>query len=190
MASRSQYSRAAIWLHWLMALLLVGNFAGGLLLEGFVESADAAKRATGERLLLLHMSSGLLILVLTFVRLALRLGQGVPTLPDHMTATERWLARAIHVGFYALMLLVPLAGWLMVSAGGEMATIRWFGLLDWPLLPVGPSKAVAGAAYEAHELLAFAGAGLLALHVAGALKHHFLDRDEVLARMLPFLRRA
>ena len=106
-----------------------------------------------------------------------------------MTSLERLLARITHVGFYAVMILLPLSGWVMVSASPIGIPTIWFGLFEWPHLPVGTSREISSNASEAHELLAWFGVLLFFLHVGGALKHHFLDRDDVLARMLPFLRR-
>lgn len=184
----SSYSRTAIVLHWLIALLLIGNFAGGLLMEDLFNSPDPASRQLGFTIAQLHKSIGLTILMLSLLRLGVRLVAGAPPLPDHMTAVERFLAKLTHWGFYAVMILVPLSGWVMVSASPLGFPTVWFGLFEWPHLPIGTSKLVSGAASEAHEVMAFLGAGLFVLHVAGALKHHFFDRDDVLARMLPHLR--
>lgn len=190
-AARSRYSAAAITFHWLIALLIIGNFVGGLLIEGLLEpDATAAQKQLGFTIVQLHKSFGLTVLVLSLLRLALRLGTGVPPLPAHMTPLERLLAKATHVGFYAVMILVPLSGWLMVSASPLGFPTLFFGLFEWPHLPVAASAEISGAASEAHEVMAFIGAGLFVLHVGGALKHHFLDRDDVLARMLPFLRKS
>ncbi|WP_448579590.1 cytochrome b [Thermaurantiacus sp.] len=186
---RRGYSRLAIALHWVIALMILGNLVGGLVAHEMLEAATGADRAQGLRLMELHKSAGLTILGLSLVRLATRLLAGVPALPVHMTATERALARIVHGGFYVLMLALPLAGWVMVSASPSAAPLSWFGLVSWPLLPVPVSAGLGEAAAEAHELLALGMLALLALHVAGALKHHVLDRDEVLARMLPLARR-
>ena len=93
------------------------------------------------------------------------------------------------MGFYAVMILLPLSGWVMVSASPIGLPTMWFGLFEWPHLPVASSAQTAGGASEAHEILAYIGLLLFGLHVAGALKHHFFDRDDVLVRMLPFLRK-
>lgn len=185
----SSYSRTAITLHWLIALLLVGNFAGGLLMGGLLDAPAPETRQLGFTIVQLHKSIGLTILLLSLVRLGVRLIAGAPPLPAHMTATERFLSKLTHWGFYAVMILVPLSGWVMVSASPLGFPTIWFGLVEWPHLPIETSSEIAGNASEAHEILAFFGAGLFVLHVAGALKHHFWDRDDVLARMLPFLRR-
>lgn len=176
--SRSGYSMIAIALHWTIAAMILGNIAGALLSEGL---GDAAKGV----IFPIHKSIGLTVLGLSLVRLGWRVAHGFPRLPDRTPSWDAVLARSTHVAFYVLMIAVPLAGWTMVSAGERPLT--WFGLFDVPKLPV--SKALAGVAHEAHEVLAFAMLGLVVLHVAGALKHHLIDRDDLLARMLPLVRR-
>lgn len=188
--ARSSYSAIAIALHWTIALLIVGNFIGGLVMgDMLAPTATSAQKQLGFTIVQLHKSFGLTVLVLSLLRLLLRLVSGVPPLPAHMTPTEKLLAKLTHWGFYAIMILVPLSGWLMVSASPLGFPTLWFGLFEWPHLPVETSKATSGTASEVHEILAFTGAGLFVLHVAAALKHHFFDRDDVLARMLPFLRK-
>lgn len=182
--SRSGYSRVAITLHWLIALMIVGNVVGALIFDGLLDSGDPAERARGVMLVNIHKSVGLTVLVLSLFRLFWRLTHGFPRLPEHMARWEIALARGNHLAFYFAMIAVPLAGYIMVSAGP--APIAYFGLFDVPKLPVG--KELGGLAHEAHEILAFTTVGLLVLHIAGALKHHFLDRDDVLARMLPLVR--
>jgi cytochrome b561 len=184
----SAYSRAAIVLHWAMALLILGNLAGGFWMASLFEAEDPAARDLGFRLVQLHKSTGLTILLLALARLALRLREGFPPLPEHMTGNERRLARLTHWGFYALMIGLPLSGWAMVSMSPLGLPTLWFGLFEWPHLPLATSKPGAEAAGGVHEALAFGAIALLLLHVAGALKHHFLDRDDVLARMIPALR--
>jgi cytochrome b561 len=176
--NRSPYTGTAILLHWLIALLILVNLGLGI-------SFDYLAKESMGPVMGVHKSIGLLVLLLSLWRVGLRISAGFPALPAAMPEFERVLARGTHVVFYGLMLLLPLSGWVMSSAAGR--GIRWFGLFDWPLLPV-HGKAAAGAASETHEILAWILVATLLLHVAGALKHHFLDRDDVLARMLPFLR--
>ena len=190
LAERSPYSRAAIILHWLIALLIIGNLVGGLLMDYFLDSADPAMKKLGFQIIQLHKSFGLTVLVLSLVRLGMRLSAGFPPLPGHMTGLERVLARITHYGFYALMLLIPLSGWVMVSASTLGFPTSYFGLFDWPHLPIPTSKETSGSASEVHEILGYMAIGLISLHVAGALKHQFFDRDDVLSRMLPALRRS
>jgi cytochrome b561 len=187
---RSPYSSLAITFHWVIALLIVGNFLGGLYMGDLLEpTATPAQKQLGFTIVQLHKSFGLTVLVLSLLRLGLRLAWGAPPLPDHMTPLERTLAKLTHWAFYAIMILVPLSGWVMVSASPLGFPTQYFGLFEWPHLPVATSKATSGSAGEAHEIMAWIGVGLFVLHVGGALKHQFLDRDDVLARMLPFLKR-
>jgi cytochrome b561 len=188
-ASRSSYSRTAIVLHWLIALLLIGNFLGGLFMGDLLApSATPEQKQLGFKIIQFHKSMGLTILILSLLRLTVRLVGGAPALPSHMTSLERFLAKATHWLFYGVMILVPLTGWIMVSASPLGFPTLYFGLFEWPHLPIETSKATSGAASEVHEMIAFAGAGLFLLHVGAALKHHYFDRDDVLARMLPFVR--
>jgi cytochrome b561 len=186
---RSSYSRAAITLHWLIALLIIGNFVGGQLMGDLLESSNAAQRQLGFTIAQLHISTGLSVLTLTLLRLLIRLVSPPPPLPSHMTGFERLLSRATHWAFYALMIMLPVTGWAMISASPMRVPIVWFGLFQWPFLPVVPSNEGAMAASEAHEILAWTGVALLVLHIAAALKHQYFDRDDVLARMLPMLRK-
>lgn len=174
----SRYSKIAIALHWTIALLILGNIAGALVAEQVSDGAAGTIMAT-------HKSIGLTVLILSLVRLVWRLTHAFPSFPASTPKWDAVLARVTHLAFYALMIAVPLAGWAMVSAGER--PLEWFGLFSWPKLPV--SEVLGDIALDAHGILAFATLGLAALHVAGALKHHYLDRDGVLVRMLPFARK-
>lgn len=174
---RSRYSSVAITLHWTIALLIVVNATGAILAE-FVDRPMAGAIMTA------HKSIGLTILMLSLLRLGWRLTHGFPPFPPSTPAWDALFARSTHVAFYVLMIAVPLAGWVMVSAGPR--PLEWFGLFDWPKLPV--SRATGETAHDTHVILAFTTIGLVVLHVAGALKHHFLDRDDILAGMLPLVR--
>ena len=96
-------------------------------------------------------------------------------------------ARATHIGFYGLIIVIPLLGWAMVSASPYNIPTVLYGEIPWPHLPV--PKSAFEAFKAAHVWLAFGAVALLALHVAAALKHHYILKDDVLARMLPFMRR-
>ncbi len=176
---RSSYSRAAITLHWLIALAVIGQFLGIQYAEGL--SREDPAMAT---VYMIHKSTGLTILALTLIRLFIRLRRGFIPLPQHMAGWEIVLARGTHVAFYALLLLMPLSGWIFgISADRGL---DWYGIFPVPALPAG---GLADAAHQFHELGAWALVILFVLHVLGALKHQFLDRDDVLARMLPAARR-
>lgn len=174
----TRYSGVAIALHWAMAALVLSTIPLGLF--GASSESAAAQSATN-----LHKSVGILILLLTLVRLGWRLGHKPPVLPDAMKPTLRRIARATHVLFYVLLLVLPLTGWWMSSAVPTERHPFGFGFFDVPFLPVPRGWASAGPAHFVHVNLSFLMIGLAVLHILAALKHHFFDKDDVLARMLP-----
>ena len=129
-----------------------------------------------------HKAVGITVLVLTLGRIAWRLAHPAPPLPGDLKPWERAAANASHVALYAFMLAMPLTGWAMVS-GAKRRPLEWFGLFDIPYLPV--SDALSDIGRQAHELLGWGLIALLIVHVGAALRHHFLLRDNVLARMTP-----
>ncbi len=177
-AARGQYSTVAIWLHWLIGLAVIGNIIGGLTHDAF----PAEQRGF---IMGLHKSFGLTVLALTFVRIGWRLGNPPPPLPAHMTRGELLLAKVTHIGFYGLLLLLPLSGWAMASLGKRPTS--FFGVFEVPRLPLDP--ATRGFYQESHEILGWIAVATIALHVLAVVKHQVFDRDDILARMLPFFRR-
>lgn len=161
-----RYSGIAILFHWTIAALVLVNLWIGLI-GGSMPA---------------HKAIGITVLVLTLGRIGWRLGHRPPPLPSGTPGWERMAAHATHLLFYLLLIVLPLSGWAMVS-GAKRNPLDWFGLFPIPYLPIPPSLAHLG--HEAHELLGFAMLGLVVLHVAAALRHHFLLRDGVLLRMLP-----
>ncbi len=166
-------------LHWLVVLLVIGQFVLANLADGL--PPGMAKLGMLAR----HKSVGLTVLALALLRLLWRISQPTPSLPPAMPVLQKRLAQGTHVLLYGLLLAMPLSGWLMSSA--KNYPVSWFGLFQLPDL-VAPSEGAYRGLHGAHEALA----GLLVLtallHLLGALKHHFLDRDDVLRRMLPFMR--
>jgi cytochrome b561 len=175
------YTRGAIAFHWTIALLIIGNLIGGLIHE----SVPQDLRGT---IMSLHKATGITILVLSFARLAWRLTHRPPPLPGTVKSWEKGLAHAVHWGFYIMMIALPLTGWLMVSAGSRKWPLNWYGLFDIPFLPVAQDKIASSIYADRHELLGYITIGLLALHLAGAIKHQFLDRDRTVFRMLPWVK--
>lgn len=168
-----RYNRPAIALHWLLAVALTGSFCVGLYMSGLDTSPLKL------RLYNWHKWAGVTILALSALRLAWRLARRPP--PDvPMPAWQRRAAHATHWALYALFFGVPLAGWAYSSAAGFPVVL--FGV--WPLPDfVSPDKALAEVLKPWHRGLAYALAALVLLHVAAALKHHFIDRDGLLGRM-------
>ena len=181
-----RYHAVSIALHWLIAALIVTN-----LILGF--GHEYVDRETTRQMMWWHKSIGISVLLLTLVRLAWRLTHRVPPLPLGMPGWERFLARANHWAFYGLMIGIPLLGWLLTSASPRNNPIPFFGV-QWPFLPfvhdlpLDQRKALTPQFAEAHELAAKLMLGLVVLHVAAALKHVFVNKDEVGHHMLPFLR--
>lgn len=180
--ARSRYSTVSIFLHWALAALILWQIFFN---AGFhdMPRGDPGRPAA----FAMHVSVGILILTLSLIRLGWRVTHPAPPLPARMAGWEKVLARTTQVLFYVFMIGMPLSGWLIVS-GGRRPPPEIFSLFPLPRLPVGPGW---------HEPMEFVHAGLLLkgfygvlfLHVAGALKHQFFDKDIVLWRMLPVFRR-
>ncbi len=167
-----RYSRVAILLHWLLALTLAFQIA-----LGFAMPRDASGFAAYQ----LHKSVGILILVLTVVRIIWRLKNRPPlALEKGFTGS---LAKAVHFGFYAVLILAPLTGWALVSTAEIRVPTVLFGVVPLPHLPL--PVGISEPAEEVHEWLSWIALGLFALHIAGAIRHHFLIRDNLLQRMAP-----
>lgn len=177
-ASADRYSTVAIALHWGIAILV-------LLQIGLYFAADSVEGPVARTFIEVHKASGLSILVLTLIRLMWRVRHPAPLLPATTPGWQRYLARITQALFYVVLVGLPLGGWAASSAAQR--PIDWFGLFNWPLLPLPADRELAGALMQMHENGAKVLYVLLVLHIAGALKHHFLDRDNVLRRMLPWL---
>lgn len=171
----TRYTGTAIALHWLLALAIVGAFGVGLYMVDLPFSMNRLKLYNW------HKWAGVTILALSAGRLLWRLAHRPPAdLP-----APAWQIRAAHLThglLYVLFFAVPLAGWAYSSAAGF--PIVWFGVLPLPDF-VAPDKALAETLKAAHKWFAYGLAALVLAHVAAALKHHFIDRDGLLARMLP-----
>lgn len=176
-ASTRRYSRVAIILHWTIAILVLSTIPLGL--YGAIADGDLARTAKD-----IHKPIGILILALTIVRVGWRLTHRPPPFPGSMTPRLRRIARFTHIAFYGLLLLLPFSGWWMSSAVPVRHPIS-FGAFDIPFLPVPRGFISAGPAHLVHVVLGFTMIGLAALHIAAALKHHFVERDDILSRMLP-----
>jgi cytochrome b561/polyisoprenoid-binding protein YceI len=181
----SRYPALAIVLHWTIALAIVLQ----IILAGRMEGP---RTPTSFAVTQLHKSVGITILLLTLLRIAWRLINPPSGMPATMAPWEKVLARVTHVGFYVVMLGMPLTGWLMVSASRTLIPTLLYGVVPWPMIPGVPDLAPSARktwhalALNSHHLGAKLIYVLLALHVAGALKHQLFSKDEpVLGRMAP-----
>lgn len=178
-----RYATTSIALHWTIAALIVGNIALGVI------GRDAHPPEKFE-ILGYHKSIGLTILMLSILRLAWRISHRPPALPASMPRWERGLAHGVHAGLYVIMIGLPLSGWIAVTTAVPALPIHYFGIAPWPYFPfvreLGAdqlAKAHLGFTLT-HATLGKITLGLLALHIAGALKH-MITRDGVVWRMVP-----
>jgi cytochrome b561/polyisoprenoid-binding protein YceI len=183
----ARYSIGAIVLHWTIAALIIAQIP-----LGWQMGIDKSPKSFA--LFQLHKSIGITILLLTLARIAWRLTHRPPPLTVH--GWEAGLARFIHTLFYVLLLGLPLTGWLMVSLSPTHIPTLLFGIVPWPNLPVVGSldQAVRHALHEigeqSHRIMAYTIFAAFLLHIAGALKHHWIDRDASIQRMAPGVRSA
>jgi cytochrome b561/polyisoprenoid-binding protein YceI len=168
-----RYSTGAIVLHWLLALALAFQVALGFAMPHAGPHSFVPMQ--------LHKSVGIAILLLTLLRLAWRLARRPPEAVE--TGWTAAAARIVHGAFYAVLVLGPLTGWIIVSTAPLHVPTVLFGVVPWPHLPL-PSTLNAPTE-EVHEALGWIALALFGLHVAGALRHQFLLRDPVIRRMAP-----
>jgi cytochrome b561 len=170
------YSPAQKALHWLVALLIVTTVPIGLTMANLTGPGPLT-----DTLYEVHKSIGLVVFGLAILRIAVRLRRGAPLVPG-LAPWQRAAARGSHYALYLLIVLVPLTGWAGTSACCAPVNLFW----TLPLtLPVSGGMETAGAIFRVHYLLAFTLTGIVLVHVAAALHHHFVRRDRTLRRMLP-----
>ena len=162
--------------HWLIVLLIINQW-------WIAERADELKGLAKLEALAWHKSFGMTILMLAVLRLLWRLVNPTPDLTAETKPWERVLAKLSHFLLYALIFAMPLTGWMMSSA--KNYPVSWFKLFQFPDL-VAPAEQTFHQMHDLHHLLFKVLVGVALLHIAGALKHHFIDRNDVLKRMLPF----
>ena len=170
-----RYTATAVVLHWLVAVLIVCGFTLGLSMVPLPLSRQKLEWY------LWHKSIGITVFLLTCLRLAWRRRHAPPPLPP-MSEWQRKTTAITHRTLYALLLVIPLSGWLYSSATGVQ--VVYLGLLPLPDL-VPKDKALAAVLLACHVTLNFTLLALVCVHAAAALRHHFVDRDTVLWRMLP-----
>jgi len=180
----ARYTSIAIAFHWIVALLIVVNIG---LAWTWPYVADESVRP----LINNHKSIGITLLGLITLRLLWRLTHRPPALPPHHQPWEKRAAHTVHIALYVVMFAMPLSGWIMDSAYKDAATHPnfWFGLFEWPrlgfVMTLDPATKtqVHDIGGEVHEIAAFILYGLVGIHIAGALKHQWIDKERELARM-------
>ncbi|HCX32699.1 MAG TPA: cytochrome b [Rhodocyclaceae bacterium] len=170
------YTRTAIALHWLVAALIFATVPLGVYMVGL--SLSPIKL----RLYSYHKWIGITVLALTVLRILWRATHTPPPLPAALPHWQRAGSHAVHVALYVLIVAVPVSGWLMSSAKG-VPTV-WFGVLPLPDL-VAKDKSLGEILTGVHQGLNIVLLSLVAAHIAAALKHRYIDRDDILERMLP-----
>jgi cytochrome b561 len=175
-----RYGAVAQFFHWTIVALVLAQFTLGLMAQGLPIGM--------ERLILLsrHKALGMTLFGLVLLRLAWRLYSPAPPLPATLSLRLRRLARGTHALLYALLLAMPVVGW--VSSSASNLTVSWFGLFEFPNL-ADPDPRVAESTKAIHAAMAGLLLATVSLHVIAALWHHTVRRDDVLWRMLPIVRR-
>jgi cytochrome b561 len=174
---KQNYGTAAVFMHWLAVLFIAAVFPLALWM------GDLEKGPEKTQVLMWHQSVGLMILALVVLRLVWR---GVHGAPQHaLSGLLDKLAAVVQIALYGLMVLVPIVGWMTLSAGGHPATFfGWFSLPDL-LNRNHPLHETLG---DVHQFLAYTMLALIAVHILGALKHYYVMHDDVMARMMPWLK--
>lgn len=170
------YSSGSKFFHWVIALIVIGMLSGSFFLD------DIPKQYAGMAYMI-HKSLGVSILALMILRLLWIFHAGRPPLPVLVPAWEKLLSRVVQYSLYFFVILMPICGWIMSVAAGRVPT--FFGLFSLPLPGIPLDENLSKLMNQSHKTIAWIIIVLLVLHTAGALKHHFIDKDTVLKAMLP-----
>lgn len=176
----NRYTKMAIGLHWLMAMLLISLVAVGLYMHELPLSPWKLQVYAW------HKWAGVTAFLLVLFRLGWRFRHHPPLLPFNMPRLAVKMAYTGHALLYVLMIAIPVSGWLMSSAKGFQTV--YFGILPIPDLLV-KNRELGRLLRDVHELLNYSLMALVVVHVGAAIKHHLLDKDDVLTRMLPWRKR-
>lgn len=161
-------------MHWLIACIVIPMLA----LSFFLEDLPNTMQGTA---FLIHKSLGLTVLLIMLFRLFWIHYRGRPALPPEMPGWERVFSRTVQYAFYFFLILMPMAGWILSTVSNHIPS--YFGLFPLPFPGITANEHLANIMDDAHKIMAWILIGLLFLHVSGALKHHFWNKDQVLKRM-------
>lgn len=176
----AKYSPAAQLFHWVTVAFVLVMVPVGVIM------ADRGENdlwdGTTNALYSSHKLAGFTLMLILIARLGYRLIRGAPPVEASLPPWQRTVSHITHWAMYAVLLAMVLTGWLGVSL---LPALDIFGLFSLPAITGTPDPAAAKLAFSAHEFLGFALVGLVTLHVAAALHHHFIRKDGVLRRMMP-----
>lgn len=174
------YTPTAVAFHWVIALLIAGAFTIGWIMTDIPGFTPQKLRYFSW-----HKWIGVTVFALALARIVWRLTHPAPVLPGHMSRWQRAAAHAVHGLLYVLMIAVPVTGYLYSSAAN--VPVVYLGLVPLPRI-IAPDPTLKEWLKTAHVTLDYGLAALIAAHVLAALKHQWIDRDGLLARMIPFLK--
>ncbi len=169
------YSRGSKELHWIVAIIVLLMLSFSFFLDDLPDQYQSTAY-------LIHKSLGLTVLFLMCARLFWIVHTGKPALPYSVPYWERALSHVVHVFLYVLLIAMPFSGWIMSVAADRVPS--FFGLLRMPLYGIPVNKTLSSFMSTTHKTIAWMLIVLIALHIAGALKHYFINKDKILHRML------
>lgn len=171
-----QYSSLSKAFHWVIAFVVIMMLIVGFFLDDIPEQFKGTAY-------MIHKSTGITLFFLMIIRFIWIHSSGKPPLPKSMNHWEQILSRLVQYGFYLLLIIMPLSGWIMSVAADRVPT--YFGMFKAPLPWIKSNKSLSEFMADSHEIIAWIIIAFITLHILGALKHHFIDKDNVLIRMLP-----
>ncbi len=174
--TEATYGSLSKFFHWLIFFLVSVMLLVGFFMDDLPESMQPM-------VYMMHKSTGLLILGLMILRLLWRWTNKTPEFPSTMGRLQKIGAKVVHALLYIILLLMPLDGWIMSTAAGRIPT--FYGLVTLPFPGIEHNHALAHQLAELHGILAYALLALLVLHILAAFKHHFINKDNILTRMMP-----
>jgi cytochrome b561 len=182
----ARFNDVAIFFHWIVAVLILAN----ILIAWQFSWVRGPMRLFAFQA---HESVGITVLLLSVLRILWRAMSTLPPFPETMRSWEKGATKIVERGFYVMMLALPLTGWAIASTSGLAVPTILYGIVRWPNIPVIGTLPLEwklhayGASVDAHHLLAKITYALVGLHVLAALRHQFIKRDYILARMIPSL---
>jgi len=175
--TESTYGSITKIIHWTIFFMMAGVLATGTVVIRLTE-----KNPLKEQIYMLHESFGVIILALVFLRVAWRLNNVKPSLPN-TAPWERVAEHTVHFLLYFILIVQPLSGWITATSSGYI--LQFFNLFPLPTPGISESKSIADLSSQIHLIVAWSIAAIVSIHIGAALKHHYIDKDNVLKRMMP-----